>query len=343
VADFDGDGSDDLAVAGGGQIEVYLGADATLAGRTTLSTASSSKVIATDLDLDGNYDLVSAGPSRAVVTVFMGTDEGTFLAPQDYVTNGVPRALFAEDIDGDGLPDVVTGGDGVSVLPGNGDGTLGLPVQVNDSRGVAAIAGADLDGDGSVDLAVARTPNVVDVLRNSGDGHFPSGTANQLGGSPSAIALTFVDTDSELDLMTANRGTNDVSVLLGAGDGQFGPEERVQVGSAPIALAVDDLNTDGSNDVVTANRKSKSVMVLLNGVDAPQPVVCLVPTVARRKLAVARRLVAAANCTTASVRRRYSGRVMKGRVISITPAPGARRPVGTSVALLVSRGPKPKR
>src|SRR4029453_17132729 len=47
VSDFDGDGSDDLAVAGGGQIEVYLGADATLAGRTTLSTASSSKVIAT--------------------------------------------------------------------------------------------------------------------------------------------------------------------------------------------------------------------------------------------------------------------------------------------------------
>ena len=107
-------------------------------------------------------------------------------------------------------------------------------------------------------------------------------------------------------------------------------------------MAIEDVDSEGTNDLVTANRLSKSVTVLLNGVDAPQPVVCLVPAVARRKLAVARRLVAAANCRVASLRHKYSARVRKGRVISVSPAPGTRRPVETSVTLLVSRGRKPK-
>ena len=53
---------------------------------------------------------------------------------------------------------------------------------------------------------------------------------------------------------------------------------------------------EGTLDLVTANRGSKTVTVLLNGADAPQPVVCLVPGVVRRKLAVAQRIVGAANC-----------------------------------------------
>jgi FG-GAP-like repeat/PASTA domain len=343
VADFDNDGGDDLAVAGGGEIAIYIGADGTFARRTTLTTPSSTAVIATDLDLDGNYDLVAAGSSRAVVTVFMGAGDGTFVSGQDFATKSPPTALLSTDLNGDEFPDVVTGDNGVSTLFGNGDGTLGPRQVVSEVSGTTAITGSDFDGDGAVDLALARTPNVVDVLHNGGDGYFVSSALYRVGATPVSIGVTFVDSDSNLDLVTANRGTNDLSVLPGLDDGRFGPEERVKVGKAPVALAIEDLNADGLNDVVTANRLSESVTVLLNGVDAPQPVVCLVPGVAKRTLAVARRLVGAAQCKVASVRRKYSGRVKKGRVISITPPPGARRPVDTPVALLVSRGHKPKR
>jgi hypothetical protein len=311
VADFDNDGGDDLAVAGGGEIAIYISADGTFARRTTLTTPSSTAVIATDLDLDGNYDLVAAGSSR-VVTVFMGAGDGTFVSGQDFATKSPPTALFSTDLNGDEFPDIVTGGNGVSVLFGNGDGTFGPPVSIDDNRGTTAITGSDFDGDGAIDFAVARTPNVVDVKHNDGDGHFSGGTGTQVGATPVAIGVTFVDSDSNLDLVTANRGTNDLSILPGLDNGRFGPEESVKVGKAPVALAIEDLNADGLNDVVTANRLSKSVTVLLNGVDAPQPVVCLVPRVAKRTLAVARRLVGAAHCKVASVRRKYSGRVKRG-------------------------------
>jgi beta-lactam-binding protein with PASTA domain len=80
---------------------------------------------------------------------------------------------------------------------------------------------------------------------------------------------------------------------------------------------------------------------MLNGANARQPVVCLVPTVARRTLAVARRLAAAGHCTIASVRRKYSKRLRRGRVIAVDPRPGTRLPADSAVTLLVSRGPKP--
>lgn len=343
VGDFDNDGGDDLAVPGGGEVAIYLSADATLVRRTALTAPSASTVTVTDLDLDGNNDLVAAGSARPAVTVFMGLGDGTFLPAQEYATGSGPTALLAADLNGDELQDVVTGGNGVSVLFGNGDGTLRPQVSVGGPSGILAIAGEDFDGDSSVDLAVAHRPNTVDVLRNTGDEHFAAAGSYVVGGTPAAIGAAHVDGDGESDLVTANRGTNDVSVLLGLGAGQFGQQTRIPIGKAPVGLAIDDLDADGSNDLVAANRLSKSVTILLNGVDAPQPVVCLVPGVARRTLAVARRLIEAANCKFAGVRRKYSARIRRGRVISVTPLPRTRHPVGAAVTLLVSRGPKPKR
>ncbi|HEY3095214.1 MAG TPA: PASTA domain-containing protein [Acidimicrobiia bacterium] len=132
-----------------------------------------------------------------------------------------------------------------------------------------------------------------------------------------------------------------VSILLGLGDGRLRPQVRIKVGRMPAKLAVDDLDGEGTPDLVTVNGGSKSLTVMLNGANAPQPVVCLVPTVARRTLAVARRLVVAAHCTAASVRRKYSTRLRRGRVIAVSPLPGTRLPVNSAVSLLVSRGPKP--
>jgi hypothetical protein len=131
-----------------------------------------------------------------------------------------------------------------------------------------------------------------------------------------------------------------VSVLLGAGDGTFGPQTRVRVGRTPAALAVSDLNGDATSDLVVANRRSASVTVLLNGANAPQPVVCLVPRLVRKTLKAARGLISRAHCTVAPVRRKYSKRVKRGRVIAQTPAAGTHLPEGATVALVLSRGRK---
>jgi FG-GAP-like repeat/PASTA domain len=343
VADFDNDGAEDLAVAGGGAIAIYDNSGGTFVRTTALSAPGVSSVTAADLDLDGNYDLVAASSTRSIVTVFVGTDENTFLPGQEYPSGTPHAAIVAADVNGDELPDVVAGGNALTALFGNGDGTLGPPVSIGGPSEVLALAAEDLDGDGDVDLAVVHRPNRATAMLNTGDGRFPYSSGYAVGATPVAIGVAFLDGDGSLDIATANRGTNDVSILPGTGDGLFHEESRVKVGKGPVALAIEDLNADGLNDLVTANRLGRSVTVLLDGTDAPQPAVCLVPLVAGRTLAVARRLVRAAHCEVASVQRKYSGRIKKGRVISITPPPGTRRPVDTPVMLLVSRGHKSKR
>jgi hypothetical protein len=344
VADFDNDGANDLAVAAGGEVAIYYSADGTLVRRTVLSAPEVSSVTAADLDLDGNYDIIVASATRATVTVFAGTDAGTFLAGRAYATGNPPAAIFVADLNGDEFPDVAVGGNALTVLFNNGDGTLAPPVATDQPAEILALTGDDVDGDGAVDLVAAGRPNLVTVLVNSGDGNFLHLDSYAVGATPVAVGVAYLDDeDGNLDVVTANRGTNDVSVLRGVGDGHLQAETRIKVGKGPAGLAVDDLNGDGLNDLVVPNRLAKSVTVLLQGADAPQPAVCLVPRVARRKLAVARHLVAAANCKVTTVRHKYSGRVKKGKVISTTPVPGTRRPVGTSVTLLVSRGAKKKR
>ena len=68
---------------------------------------------------------------------------------------------------------------------------------------------------------------------------------------------------------------------------------------------------------------------------------CVVPRLAGRTIAHARRLVIRAGCRVGRVRAAYSRRVSKGRVISQAPLAGRRVATGTRVNVVVSLGRKP--
>jgi hypothetical protein len=70
---------------------------------------------------------------------------------------------------------------------------------------------------------------------------------------------------------------------------------------------------------------------------APNPP-CVVPALKRRTLAGARRALTAAHCRLAVVKRAYSRRVRRGRVISQAPAAGTRLRNGGAVSLVISHG-----
>ena len=89
--------------------------------------------------------------------------------------------------------------------------------------------------------------------------------------------------------------------------------------------------------VVTATSADGSTAAASARTDVVVPV-CRVPRLVGKKLVVARRLLARAHCRAGSVRRAYSRRFGKGRVIAQTPRAGAKRPQGTRVNLLLSRG-----
>jgi len=156
-------------------------------------------------------------------------------------------AIAAGDFNGDGKEDIVTGGNEIFVLLGNGDGTFQKPTGYlvpGDS-----IAVADFNRDGKPDLVVTNlATNSVSVLLGNGDGTFQSPLISTITDYPTFLAVGDFNNDGKLDLVVVDSPY--ISVLLGNGDGTF--QQPIDNNSfvGGHQLAVGDFNNDHKLDVV---------------------------------------------------------------------------------------------
>ena len=158
VADFNGDGIPDLAVAipGANCVTVSLGAgQGTFGAAVAYTSFAAGTLNVGDLNNDGKLDLVVGGP-YATFDLLLGNGDGAFGPAYSISTYEGPAQTLGTypippfDLDGDGNADVVTSG--LFVLLGNGDGTFRAPLQFfNLPFGGGQVFG-DLNGDGIVDI-----------------------------------------------------------------------------------------------------------------------------------------------------------------------------------------------
>jgi len=75
------------------------------------------------------------------------------------------------------------------------------------------------------------------------------------GATPAPVAILAADfnNDGDLDLVTANSGSNNVSVLLGSGNGVFDPPIDSPAGYSPKSISVGDFDGDGNLDLAAVN------------------------------------------------------------------------------------------
>ncbi|CAF3887437.1 unnamed protein product, partial [Rotaria sordida] len=93
--------------------------------------------------------------------------------------------------------------------------------------------------------------------------------------SPYAVVVGDFNSDSRLDIIVANYGTNNVGVFLGYGNGTFANQQTYSTGdsSRPTALTIGDFNNDSRLDIAVANYRANNVGIFLgygNGIFANQ-------------------------------------------------------------------------
>jgi hypothetical protein len=114
-----------------------------------------------------------------------------------------------------------------------------------------AVAVADFNGDGKLDLALPGNPNtagsVLTVLLGKGDGTFtpapPSPTPALNVGS---IAAGDFNGDGKADLIVNLPDNNELMPLLGKGDGTFTVGQTISDPDGPFFVATADFNGDGN-------------------------------------------------------------------------------------------------
>ena len=241
-----------------------------------------------NLRSNGIYDIVMNNePGDYRVSVRLGNGDGTFQPPVNYVTGEGPGTIQIADVNGDGIPDIITAnfdpgifvtGDGgpetVSVLLGNGDGTFQHKRDAFVGHRPGPFVVADLTGNGIPDIVTTNFfDNSVSVLVGNGNGTFRAPVTYYVGVHPTGIVAGRFGGHSDLpDLAVVNSDSGTVSVLVNYGDGTFARPVEYLVGANPRAIALGDFRNTGTLDMAVTNNASNDVSLLFgNGDHTFQP------------------------------------------------------------------------
>jgi hypothetical protein len=285
VADFNGDGHLDIAVADygnpttgdNGGVSILLGnGDGTFQAATLISAGKNPIWIAVgDFNGDGRKDLVvsdfadrQTGGSGSV-SVLLGNGDGTFQTPIPLSAGTEPFPLAVGDFNGDGKLDfaVTDFNSGVYLFLGNGDGSFQAPALISAGTNPVAIRAADLNGDGKLDLAVAdmHDPASIDnggvsVLIGNGDGTFQTPVFYAVAIFPTSLAIGDMNGDGKPDLAISSFAVfglerSVLNVLLGNGNGTFGANMTTITGSSnfvsafALSVVIADFASSGKQDI----------------------------------------------------------------------------------------------
>ncbi|HMH41879.1 MAG TPA: VCBS repeat-containing protein [Pyrinomonadaceae bacterium] len=285
VADFNGDGKSDIAVANHGvkTVTVLLGNGK---GQFALAPGSPFNVesrphphgiAVADFNGDKMPDVAVDSWGENKVLVIFGKGDGTFQTPgMKFETGKMPyHRLRAADLNSDGTADIVTSNfeaGSVSVLFGDGRGNFtrkDFPTPPNPF----GIALADLNGDRHLDIAVVHysgqgndpSKNALSVLFGDGKENFlpAKGSPFSTGNYPATLATGDLNGDGIADIVVPNSLDGTLTIYFGGRSGitpaAYSP---MRVGRTPQGVAVADLNHDGKGDIIVAEEEDNDVLVL---------------------------------------------------------------------------------
>jgi hypothetical protein len=290
VADLNGDGRPDLAVANEQSQDVTIllgdgrGGFTPAKGSPFAAGQQPNDVAIGDFNRDGKLDLAFANHEAKHLTVLLGDGRGGFApapgSPFAVVVRPHTHGVAAGDLNGDGNLDLLTdswGDDQVAILLGDGRGSFKPgPFLTVGKHPYQRVRIADVDGDRRDDILTTNLEgDDVTVLLGDGKGGFKpaAGSPFPCGDSPFFVAIGDINGDRRPDLAVVNapsstsdrHGRDGLTLLLGDGKGGFKKMagSPFVTGRIPNRLAIGDVNGDGVADVAVTNTDGDNLSLFL--------------------------------------------------------------------------------
>jgi hypothetical protein len=116
----------------------------------------------TDIDLDGAVDILSSDEDSNQISVLIGDNSGAFTQTAVATIGNEPSDIFAIDLNGDNLKDIITtdfdsnSGTGGTIFLTDSSGNVTQFGSFTAGVGARQVTGADYNNDGVNDLAIAN-------------------------------------------------------------------------------------------------------------------------------------------------------------------------------------------
>lgn len=286
IADFNGDGLKDIAVAknGAGIRVFWQDQQGSFSNYLDLATANANWICTGDFNHDGRSDIAGIGWSSSQVDVFTQSNGTLSLSGSYPASYSGYNDLKAADVNGDGLDDIVVmngqlyATPNVSVLLQTNVGFS--PAVICDLGGNELTAGVgigDINSDGRNDIIVCyggnRPASNLAWFNQTSAGTFIKGGPLASYDIPEGITVADLDLDGRPDVVTLHGGWNEAGVYMQNSSGSLNSELLFTLPYASHynhhGLAVGDINGDGMPDIVLADYNHG--LVILYNTSPPPP------------------------------------------------------------------------
>ncbi len=223
-----------------------------------------------DLNSDGQDDFAVLSLTDDALTILLSTPSGPYILQTEPTANG-PIDVEIADFNNDMLNDIALvcpESSRLEVFLNYGNNTYDDSLY-NVDYSPFSLEVNDFDGDGFADIAVTSVffyNDKVTIFPNDGDGAFYPDSPYSVSLEPNSIVSADFDSDSDLDLATANTSLMTVEFLQNIGESNFelNVNHKYDLGYDCTDIAVADFNGDGTLDLVTSNRHHDNISILFN-------------------------------------------------------------------------------
>jgi len=228
-------------------------------------------VVAGDIDLDGDLDIVCSSRLDGKITWYNNSDGlGNFILGQTITNNAVvPISADLADFDDDGDLDLISNSSSYNNQPAwfenlDGNGAFGVEqVITNLNSGSLWVETGDIDNDSFIDIVTLEFGGETiawfkneDGLGNFGEKRIITTQVD----APYQVIMADIDNDGFIDAVYVSGGNSTIAWQRNDGFGNFGEQQIITHDLyLPKTVDVGDIDNDGFLDVVSASMADYTV------------------------------------------------------------------------------------